>query len=120
MKTEEKTSLGAVAQVIFRPSAECRGHYRLHYGHLAPDGTFAEDSELLFRDFLAGIDVPDASVAAFVGSLSDAEKEICHFGYLPQEHFDEFLLYFSGSCTTFQLYPGMLVLTFNKRKENEG
>jgi len=118
MKTTEKMSNGAVAQVIFRPSAECRGFYRFHYGYLVPDGTFAEDSELLFRDFLAGIDVPDASVAAFVGSLSDAEKEICHFGYLPQEHFDAFLLYFSGSCTTVQLYPGMLVLTFNK-KENE-
>lgn len=119
MKTEEKTSMDAVVQVIFRPSAECRGFYRFHYGHLIPDDTFAEDSELLFRDFLESVDVPDAFVAAFVGGLSDAEKEICHFGYLPQEHFDEFVRRFSRFCTAVQLYPGMLVLTFNKKK-NEG
>ena len=119
MKTEEKTSMGATAQVILRHSAECRGYYRLHYGHLVSDGTFVEDSELLFWDFLKSIDVPDAFVAAFVESFSDAEMEICHFGYLSQDHFCEFLRSFSDSCTVAQMYPGMLVLTFNK-KENEG
>ena len=119
MKTEEKTSMGTVAQVIFRHSAECRGYYRLHYGHLVPDGAFAEDSELLFRDFLKSIDVPDAFVAAFVESFSNADMEICHFGYLSQEHFREFVRCFSDSSTMVQLYPGMLVLTFNE-KENEG
>lgn len=119
MKTEEKTSMGSVAQVIFRHSAECRGYYRLHYGHLVPGGAFEEDSELLFRDFLKGIDVPDAFVAAFVESFSDAETEICHFGYLSQVHFHEFLRCFSDSCTMVQLYPAMLVLTFDE-KENEG
>lgn len=119
MKTAEKTSMGEVAQVIFRPSAECRGCYRLHYGHLTLDGTFAEDSELSFWDFLKSIAVPATFVAAFVESLSDTEKEFGRFGYLSQEHFDEFVRYFSDSCTTVQLYPGMLVLTFNK-KENEG
>lgn len=120
MNAKEKTSMGEVAQVIFRPSAECRGHYRLHYGHLAPDGTFVEDFELSFWDFLKSIAVPVTFVAVFEDSLSDTEKEICHFGYLSQEHFDEFVRCFSDSCTTVQLYPGMLVLTFNKRKENEG
>ena len=120
MKTKEKTSMGDVAQVIFRPSAECRGYYRLHYGHLAPDGPFVEDSELSFCDFLESLDVPDAFVAAFVGSLRATEIEICGFGYLAQEHFDEFVRCLSGSCAMFQLYPGMLVLTFKKKKENEG
>lgn len=119
MKTEEKTSMDAVAQVIFRPSAECRGSYRFHYGHLAPDGTFVEDLELSFRDFLDSVGVPVTFVAAFVESLNDTEKELCNFGYLSQGRFDEFVRYFSDSCTTVQLYPGMLVLTFNK-KENEG
>lgn len=120
MNAKEKTSMGEVAQVIFRPSAECRGHYRLHYGYLAPDGTFVEDFELSFWDFLIGIDVPVVLVEVFEDSLSDTEKEICHFGYLSQERFDNFVRCFSDSCTTVQLYPGMLVLTFNKRKENEG
>lgn len=120
MKKKEKTGMDAVAQVIFRPSAECRGHYRFHYGCLAPDGTFAEDFELSFWDFLKSIDVPVTFVAVFEDSLSAAEKENCHLGYLSQEHFDEFVRCFSDSCTTVQLYPGMLVLTFNKRKENEG
>ena len=120
MKTEEKTSLGAVAQVIFRPSAECRGYYRFHYGHLLPAGSFDEESELSFWDFLGSLVVPSTFVAAFVANLSDAEKEFGHFGYLSQEHFNEFVRYFSDSCVTVQLYPGMLVLTFNKKKENEG
>lgn len=120
MRTEEKTSMDAVAQVIFRPSAECRCHYRLHYGHLAPDGTFVEDFELSFWDFLTSLDVPVVLVDVFEDSLSDTEKVICHLGYLSQEHFDNFVRCFSDSCTTVQLYPGMLVLSFNKRKENEG
>lgn len=120
MKTKEKTSMGDVAQVIFRPSAECRGYYRLHYGHLAPDGPFVEDSELSFWDFLESLDISSVFEVAFVDCLSGAEKELCNFGYLSQEHFDEFVRYFSDSCTTFQLYPGMLVLTFKKKKENEG
>lgn len=120
MKTKEKTSMGEVAQVIFRPSAECRGHYRLHYGHLAPDGTFVEDFELSFWDFLDSLAVSAALVATFVEKLSATEREICHFGFLSQEHFNEFVCFFSDSCVTVQLYPGMLVLTFNKRKENEG
>lgn len=119
MKTEEKMSMSKVAQVIFRPSAECRGYYRFHYGYLVPDDSFDEESELSFWDFLESFAVPATFVAAFVENLSYAEKEIGRFGYLSQEHFDEFLRYFSDSCVTVQLYPGMLVLTFNK-KENEG
>lgn len=119
MKTEEKTSMGEVAQVIFRHSAECRGYYRFHYGYLVPGGSFAEDVELCFWDFLNSLDVPSSLVPAFVESFSDAETEVCHFGYLSQEHFYEFARYFTECCTAVQLYPGMLVLTFNK-KENEG
>ena len=119
MKTEEKTSMSEVAQVIFRPSAECRGYYRFHYGHLLPAGSFDEESELSFWDFLESLAVPATFVAAFVESLSDTEKEFGRFGYFSQEHFSEFVRYFSDSCVTVQLYPGMLVLTFNK-KENEG
>lgn len=119
MKTEEKKSMGEVAQVIFRSSAECRGYYRFHYGYLVPDGTFAEDDERSFSEFLAVIDVPVTFASVFVESLSDTELEICRFGYLSQGHFDEFVRFFTDSCVTVQLYPGMLVLTFNK-KENEG
>lgn len=119
MKTEEKTGLSEVAQVIFRHSAECRGYYRFHYGYLLPAGSFAEDVELCFWDFLESLAVPSSLVATFMESFSDAEMEVCHFGYLTQDHFNEFVRYFSDSCTAVQLYPGMLVLTFNK-KENEG
>ena len=112
--------MDAVAQVIFRPSAECRGYYRLHYGRLVPDGTFAEDFELSFWDFLEDLDVPASFVVAFVGSLGETEKKLCDFGYLSQEHFDEFVRYLSESWAMVQLYPGMLVLTFNKKTENEG
>ena len=69
MKTEEKTSMGAVAQVVFRPSVERRGHYLCHFGHLAPDGTFVEDSELSFWDFLESLEVPDSFVSAFISSF---------------------------------------------------
>lgn len=115
MKTEEKTSMDAVAQVIFRPSAECRGYYRFHYGHLLPTGNFDEETELSFWEFLGSLAVPSTFFAAFVGDLSDAEKEFGRFGYLSQEHFDEFVRCFADSCVTVQLYPGMLVLTFNKK-----
>lgn len=119
MKTEDKTSVGKVAQVIFRPSAECRGCYRFHYGHLVPDGTFSEDLESSFWDFLKSVGVPTSFLAAFVGKFDATEMEICHFGFLSQEHFDEFVRCFAASCATIQLYPGMLVLTFNE-KEDEG
>lgn len=119
MKTEEETSLKAVVQVVFRHSAECPGYYRFYYGHLIPGGTFSEDVEQSFCDFLKTIDVPSSYVASFEGNLSDSEMEICCFGYLSQEHFCTFVRYFAESCATVQLYPAMLVLTFNE-KENEG
>lgn len=119
MKTEEKTSMGKVSQVIFRPSAECRGCYRFHYGHLISDGTFAEDVELSFWDFLKTLGVPNGFLAAFVGKFDASELEICHFGYLSQERFNDFMQCFVDSCDTVQLYPGMLVLTFNE-EEDEG
>jgi len=118
MKTKEKTSMDAVAQVIFRPSAERLGYYRCHYGHLAPDGTFAEDAEQRFSEFLYAVGIPSELATAFVKALSDSEFEICDFGYLSQKRFDEFVRCFVESCGAVQLYPGMLVLTFNK-KENE-
>lgn len=113
-------SMSKIAQVIFRPSAECRGYYRFHYGHLLPAGSFDEESELSFWDFLESLAVPATFVAAFVENFSYSEKEFGRFGYLSQDRFNEFVRYFSDSCVTVQLYPGMLVLTFNKRKENEG
>lgn len=114
MKTEEKTSMGKVAQVVFRPSAECSGYYRFHYGHFAPGGAFSEDVERSFWDFLKAIDVPSLFVASFVGNLDESEMEICRLGYLSQAHFDEFVRCFTESCTTVWLYPGMLVLSFNE------
>lgn len=119
MKTEEKTSMGNVSQVIFRPSAERHGCYRFHYGHLVPDGTFAEDPELSFWDFLKTLDVPVPFVSGFLGGFDASEKEICHFGYLAQERFDEFVRNFSGYCGAVQLYPGMLVLTFNEKEDED-
>lgn len=119
MKTEEKKSMGTVAQVVFRPSVERRCFYLFHYGHLAPDGTFVENLELSFSDFLENIGIPAESVAAFMKKLSDFELEVCGFGYLSQERFDNFVRSFVCSCDTVQLYPGMMVLSFNK-KENEG
>ena len=119
MKTEEKTSMDVVSQVIFRPSAERRCYYLFHYGHLASDGTFVENLELSFSDFLETIGIPADLVAAFVKKLSDFELEVCGFGYLSQERFDNFLHFFAQFCDTVQLYPGMMVLSFNK-KENEG
>ena len=119
MKTEGKTSVDAVSQVIFRPSTERRGYYLCHYGHLTSDGTFSEDAELSFSEFLSAVGVPAELVAAFVERLSDSELEVCGFGYLSQERFDEFVRCFVEFFDMVQLYPGMLVLTFYK-KENEG
>lgn len=117
MKTEEKKSMGEVAQVIFRPSAERRGYYLFHYGYLAPDGTFTEDFDLTFSEFLDVVGVPAELLAAFVEGLRGSGLEICGFGYLSQELFDDFMRSFVGSLDTVQLYPGMLVLTFNKKRK---
>lgn len=118
MKTEEKTSMGEVAQVIFRPSSERQGYYRFHYGYFSPDGAFAEAAELDFLKFLGLIDVPFALVASLADKFDAAELGLCSFGYLSQGRFDDFMRYFADSSDTVQLYPGMLVLTFQK-KENE-
>lgn len=119
MKTEEKTSMDAVAQVVFRHSAECPGYYRYYYGHLIPGDTFSEDVERSFCDFLKAIDVPSFYVASFEGNLSESEMEICRFGYLSQKRFCDFVRYFAESCATVQLYPGMLVLTFNETEDED-
>lgn len=119
MKTEEKTGMDVVAQVVFRPSVERRCYYLFHYGHLAPDGTFVENLELSFSAFLDAIGVPAELVADFMEDLSGFESEVCGFGYLSQERFDSFIRTFVGFCDTILLYPGMMVLTFN-RKGNEG
>lgn len=119
MKTEEKTSVDAVAQVIFRPSSECRGYYRFHYGYFAADGTFSECAELSFSEFLDTVGAPPLLAATFVKELSASELEVCNFGYLLQNRFNDFMRCFASSCDAVQLYPGMLVLTFEK-KENEG
>lgn len=117
-KKVEKSASGS-AQVIFRPSAERRGHYLFYYGHLVSDGTFSEASELSFSEFLHTLSIPARLVAVFVESLGGSELEVCSFGYLSQERFFEFLRCFAGSSVGVQMYPGMLVLSFNE-KENEG
>lgn len=117
MKTEEKTSMDAASQVIFRPSAERPGYYRCHYGHLTSEGTFAEASELSFLDFLKTLEVPPFVLASFEQDFSESDMDICRFGYLSQEHFCQFVRWFSASCATVQLYPGMLVLTFFEEGE---
>ena len=119
MKTEEKTSMGAVAQVIFRPSAERRGHYLFYYGHLTPDGTFAEDFRGNLSEFLDAAGVPSELVTAFVEAFSDSELEIGDFGYLSQERFDSFLHFFVHSSDGVQLYPGMMVMSFNKKDDED-
>lgn len=119
MKTKEKTSVNEVAQVIFRPSSEIRGYYRFHYGHLTSDGTFSESAEPSFWRFLSTVDIPATFVTSLEEGLNATELEICDFGYLSQRCFDVFVHYFADSSDTVQLYPGMLVLTFQK-KENEG
>lgn len=115
MKTEEKTGMVKVAQVVFRFSAERQGYYRFHFGCLAPDGTFSEERELRFSEFLGGIDVPAELVHDFEERLGDFEFEVSLFGYLSQERFDEFVREFAEFCDAIQLFPGMLVLTFNEQ-----
>lgn len=119
MKTEEKTSMGAVAQVIFRPSVECRGHYLFHYGHLTPEGTFVEDFRGSLSEFLNAVGLPSELVTVFVEAFSDSELEVGDFGYLSQERFDSFMHLFVQSCDGVQLYPGMMVVSFNEKEENE-
>lgn len=110
--------MGAVAQVVFRPSMERRGHYLFYYGHLAPDGTFVEDFKGSLSEFLDAAGVPPELVTAFVEGIGDSEMEICDFGYLSQERFDSFMHFFIHSSDGVQLYPGMMVMVFN-RKEDE-
>lgn len=117
MKTEEKTGMDAVPQVVFRPSAERPGYYRCHYGHLTSEGAFAEASELDFLDFLRTLEVPPYVLVSFEEELSGSEMDVCRFGYLSQEHFNDFVRWFTASCATVQLYPGMLVLTFDEEGE---
>lgn len=119
MKTEEKTSMGAVAQVVFRPSMERRGYYLLHYGHLAPDGTFVEDFRGSLPEFLDDVGVPSELVTSFVEDIVDSEMEICDFGYFSQERFDSFMRLFIYSCGGVQLYPGMMVMSFNKKEDED-
>lgn len=119
MKTEEKTSMDEVAQVVFRPSSERRGYYRFHYGYFTSDGTFTEAADLDFLKFLGLIDIPIPLVASMSEKFDAAELGVCGFGYLSQERFDDFMRYFADSSDTIQLYPGMLVLTFHKN-EDEG
>lgn len=119
MKTEEKTSMCVVAQVIFRPSAERRGHYLLYYGHLAPDGTFVEDFRGSLPEFLDDAGVSPELVTAFVEAFSDSELEISDFGYLSQERFDSFMHFFVHSSDGVQLYPGMMVMSFNKKEDED-
>lgn len=108
--------MGEVAQVIFRPSSEIRGYYRFHYGFLPSEGPFSECAELSFWQFLSTIDVPAAFVTSLEAKLGAAELEICGFGYLSQERFNDFLRYLADSSDSVQLCPGMLVLTFLKKK----
>lgn len=116
MKTKEKTGMDAVPQVVFRHSAERRGYYLCHYGHLTSEGTFAEASEQSFFGFLRTLEVPPHVLASFEEELSESEVDICRFGYLSQEHFNDFVRWFSASCVTVQLYPGMLALTFDEQE----
>lgn len=117
METKEKTGMNAVSQVVFRPSVERRGYYLFHYGHLASDGTFVENLELSFSDFLNVIGISPESVAAFMEDLSGFESEVCGFGYLSQERFDSFVRLFVRFCDMVQLYPGMMVLSFNTQEK---
>lgn len=119
MKTVEKKSLEGVPQVVLRLSTERRGHYLCYYGRLVPDGTFVEDFDLSLSEFLDRAGVVFELVTAFMQGLGDTERQILEFGYLSQERFDNFMRLFVNCCDSVQLYPGMLVLTFNK-KEDEG
>ena len=117
MKTKENTGTAKVAQVIFRPSAERQGCYRFHYGFLVPGSSFAEESEISFWDFLESLEAPSSFVSIFLAGFDASEKEICRFGYLAQDRFDEFVRHFAESCRTVELYPGMLVLTFKEKRK---
>lgn len=119
MKTEEKTSMGTVAQIIFRPSVERRGYYLFHYGHLAPDGTFVEDFKGGLSEFLDAVGIVPELVTAFVETFSDSELEIGDFGYLSQERFDSFMRFFVHASDGVQLYPGMMVMSFNKKEDED-
>jgi len=119
MKTEEKTSMGAVAQVIFRPSMERSGHYFFHYGHLASHGTFVEDFCGSLPEFLEAAGVPPELVTAFVEDIGDSEMEICDFGYFSQERFESFMHSFIHCCDGVRLYPGMMVMSFNKKEDED-
>lgn len=119
MKTEEKTSVGTVAQVVFRPSVERRGHYLCYFGHLSPDGTFVEDFRGSLSEFLKAVGLPSGLVTVFVEAFSESELEIGDFGYLSQKHFDEFLRCFVDFCDSVQLYPGMMVVSFNEKEDED-
>lgn len=119
MKTEEKTSMGTVAQVIFRPSVERRGYYLFHYGHLAPDDTFVEDFRGSLSEFLDAVGLPSELVTTFVEAFSDSELEVGDFGYLSQERFDSFVHLFVQPCDGVQLYPGMMVVSFNEKEDED-
>lgn len=119
MKTEEKTSMGAVAQVVFRPSMERCGHYLFHYGHLAPDGSFVEALGQTLPEFLDAVGVPPELVTAFWDEIGDSEMEICDFGYFSQERFDSFMHFFIHSSDGVKLYPGMMVMAFNKKEDED-
>lgn len=119
METKEKTSMVEFPQVVFRSSAERPGYYRFHYGYLTSDGSFAERCGLRFSEFLGTVDVPAELVSNFEERLCDSEFEVLCFGYLSQKRFDEFVREFAGFCDTIQLYPGMLVFTFNKEEDED-
>lgn len=119
MKAEEKTSVNRVAQVIFRPSVERRGHYLFHYGHIAPDGTFVEDFRGSLSEFLEAVGLPSGLVTVFVEAFSESELEVGDFGYLSQERFDSFMHLFVRSCDGVQLYPGMMVMSFNEKEDED-
>jgi len=120
MKTKEKTGMDAVAQIVFRHSVERPGYCLCHYGHLTSEGTFAEASGQSFSEFLVDLGIPGDLISAFVGSLGDSELEVFGFGYLQQKRFDVFVRCFLSFCGSVMLYPGMLVLTFDKKDEDEG
>ena len=67
---------------------------------------------------MEAVGVPSESVTAFVEDIDDSEMEICEFGYFSQERFENFMHCFIHCCDGVQLYPGMLVMSFNE-KENE-
>ena len=119
MNTEEKTSMCVVAQVIFRPSLERNGHYFFHYGHLAPQGTFVEDFRGSLPEFLEDAGVSPELVTAFVEEIGESEMVICDFGYLSQERFDSFMHSFIHCCDGVRLYPGMLVMSFSKKEDED-